>query len=138
MWCVWVATKIRVPLRKDVIRLMLKSASRGRTLTYGEIMRKCRIPRGQPVRNGKAIGDVVGLISEWTRKEWGIYLSAIEVHKNTSYPGGGFFGLPGIPARFARDEAAWADQGLTLDEKAFLKRRREDVFAWAKRWKTIG
>ena len=50
---------------------------------------------GQPVRNGKAIGDVVGLISEWTWERWGVYLSAIVVHKNTSYPGGWIFRTAG-------------------------------------------
>ncbi|HEX4133630.1 MAG TPA: hypothetical protein VHY84_03335 [Bryobacteraceae bacterium] len=79
----------------------------------------------------------MGLISEWTWQEWGIYLSAIVVHKNTSYPGGGFFGLPGIPRKFARDEPGWADQTLTADEKVFLEKCRHKVFAWAERWRTI-
>lgn len=98
-------------------------------------MRECHIPRGQPAHNGKAIGDVVGRISEWSRENWRIYLSAIVVHKNTGYPGGGFFGLPGIPAKFARDEAGWTDQRLTADEKAFLCKRQQEVFAWARRRK---
>jgi hypothetical protein len=101
-------------------------------------MRKCHVPRGQPVRNGKAIGDVVGVISEWTWERWGVYLSAIVVHKNTSYPGGGFFGLPGIPAKLARDEAGWTDQRLTADEKIFFRNCQRAVFAWAKRRKGIG
>jgi hypothetical protein len=133
-----VATEVPASLRKDVVRLIWESAKRGRTITYGEIMRKCHVPRGQPVRNGKAIGDVVGLISEWTRERWGVYLSAIVVHKNTSYPGGGFFGLPEIPAKLARDEAGWTDQRLTADEKLFLRNCQREVFAWAKRRKTIG
>lgn len=120
-------------LREDVVRLIVKAAKQGRIITYGEIMRKCRIPRGQPTHNGKAIGDVVGRISEWTWENWGVYLSAIVVHKNTGYPGGGFFGLPGIPGEFARDEAGWADQRLTADEKAFLGKRQQEAFAWAKR-----
>ena len=101
-------------------------------------MRECHVPRGQPVHNGKAIGDVVGLISEWTREKWGIYLSAIVVHKNAPYPGGGFFGLPAIPARFARSEVDWADQTLTEEEKSFIRDRQQEVFAWATRRKTLG
>jgi hypothetical protein len=133
-----VATEVPASLRKDVIRLVWESARLGRPITYGEIMRKCHVPRGQPVRNGKAIGDVVGLISEWTWERWGVYLSAIVVHKNSAYPGGGFFGLPGIPAKLARDEAGWADQRLTADEKIFLRSSQREVFAWAKRRETIG
>jgi hypothetical protein len=68
----------------------------------------------------------------------GVYLSAIVVHKNTSYPGGGFFGLPGIPAKFARDEAGWTDQRLTADEKVFIRNSQRNVFTWAKRRKTMG
>jgi hypothetical protein len=120
-------------LREDVVRLIVESAKRGRTITYGEIMRKCRIPRGQPTHNGKAIGDVVGRISEWTWETSGIYLSAIVVHKDTGYPGGGFFGLSGIPAKFARDEAGWGDRRLTPGEKSFLSKRQQEVLTWAKR-----
>ena len=120
-------------LREDVVRLIVESAKKGRTITYGEIMRKCGIPRGQPTHNGKAIGDVVGRISEWTRENWGIYLSAIVVHKDTGYPGGGFFGLSGIPAEFARDEAGWDDRRLTADERSFLSKRQQEVLTWAKR-----
>jgi hypothetical protein len=98
-------------------------------------MRECGVPRGQPVRNGKAVGDVVGQISEWTWEKWGVYLSAIVVHKKTGYPGGGFFGLTGIPSAFARDEVGWADQRLTADEKIFLRKCQQEAFAWAKRRK---
>lgn len=129
------ATIVPADVRSDGVRLIWKSAKRGLTITYGEIMRECGVPRGQPVRNGKAVGDVVGQISEWTREEWGIYLSAIVVRKNTGYPGGGFFGLRGIPKAFARDEAGWADQRLTADEKIFLRKRRQEAFGWAKRRK---
>lgn len=78
------------------------------------------MPRGQPIRNGKAIGEVVGQISEWTWEEWRIYLSAIVVLKNTGFPGGGFFGLSEIPPEFARDEADWINAKLTQNEKVFV------------------
>jgi hypothetical protein len=90
------------------------------------------------VRNGKAGGEVVGEIRRVDLGNWGIYLSAIVVHKNTSYPGGGFFGLMGIPVKFARDEAGWSDRRLTPDEKVFLGKRQQETFAWAKRRKAIG
>src|SRR5258707_3928306 len=124
---------MKVPdyLREDVVGMIIEAAKQKQTITYGEIMRECRIPRGQPVRNGKAIGAVVGLISEWTWGNWRIYLSAIVVHQNTGYPGGGFFGLPGIPSRFARDDAGWSDQRLTGDERSFLSKRQQEVFRWA-------
>jgi hypothetical protein len=125
---------MRVPawINKDVVRLIWESAKREHPITYGEIMRECHIPRGQPVRNGKAIGDVVGKISEWTSDEWRVYLSAIVVHKNTSYPGGGFFGLKRIPSRLVREEAKWADQRLNADEKTFVRNCQQKVFALAK------
>lgn len=124
-------------LREDVVRLIVESAKKGQTITYGEIMRKCRIPRGQPTHNGKAIGDVVGRIREWTWENRGIYLSAIVVHKDTGYPGGGFFGLSGIPSKFARDEAGWSDRKLTTAEKSFLSKRQQEAFAWAKGRKVV-
>lgn len=133
-----VATRVPTSLREDVVRLIWESARRGRAITYGEIMRVCHVPRGQLIHNGKAVGDVVGEISEWTWDTWGIYLSAIVVRKNTAYPGGGFFGLKGIPTTFARGEEGWSDRRLTADEKGFLRKRQQEVFAWAKRRKSIG
>jgi len=96
-------------------------------------MRACGIPRGQAEHNGKAIGDIVGEISEWTFKHWHVYLSAIVVHKVTGYPGGGFFGLTEIPNKFRRASARWTEKLLTADEKAFIDGCQQQVFEWASR-----
>jgi hypothetical protein len=124
--------KVPGDIRDDVLLLLIRAAQKERTVGYGPIMRACGIPRGQAVDNGKAIGNIVGVISEWTFERWGVYLSSIVVHKDTGYPGGGFFGLPGMPSRFRRDSSRWTDQALSADEKAFIDKRQEDVFKWAK------
>jgi len=115
--------------------MIVESARQHQTITYGDIMRRCHIPRGQPIRNGKAIGDVVGNLSEWTWETWGIYISAIVVHANTGYPGGGFFGLRDIPSKFFREEAGWQDARLGSAERSFVHKCQLAVFTWAKRRK---
>jgi hypothetical protein len=119
-------------VRDDVFLILLRAAQRGRTVMYGSIMRACGIPRGQITHNGKAIGDVVGAISEWTWESWGVYLSSIVVDKNTGFPGGGFFGLTGIPSKLKRNPAQWAENKLSDEEKAFIKKCQIDVFMWAR------
>jgi len=111
-------------VRHDVLMLLVLHAQNERTVNYGPIMRACGIPRGRAE-------SIVGSISKWTFRQWGVYLSSIVVHEDTGYPGDGFFELPGMPLRFRRESDRWADQALSAQAKAFVDECQKEVFAWA-------
>ena len=128
-------------MRQDVRQKLISVAKRGETITYGELMREFGIPRGHP-KPGIGIGHVVGIISEHEHSKRRPLISAIVVRASSGtaicpkgVPGGGFFGLPGIPSHLIRSESAWADSRLNGEEQEFIKNEQEKVWLY---WRTHG
>ena len=128
-------TQAKMPayIRADVLLVLVHAAKRGQTVQYLSIMRACGIPRGQPPKSAeKAIGYIVGAISEWTSSKWSVFLSSIVVEKSTGYPGGGFFGSSHLPKDLRRPSSRWMDNTLSEKEKTHVHKCQADVFEWAR------
>jgi len=77
---------------------------------------------------------VLGVISERTFLESGIFLSAIVVNARSDhhYPGGGFLGVEGIPSKVHRVSNHYLDR-MTDFDKGFIYACQQQVFNWAGR-----
>lgn len=126
-------------MRKDVRRRLVDLAKKRQTITYGELKKEFRIPRGHP-KPGIGIGPVVGDISNYEHSRGRPRISAIVVHGDSSrricplgHPSGGFFGLDGIPDHLRRPPTAQKNPKLTEQEQEFVREQQEEVWGW---WKT--
>jgi len=114
-------------MRQDV-RNKLINVARGRhTITYGELMKEFHI-------NRRWIGGIVGRISEDEHKKGRPRLSAIVVRARSETnvcplgtPGGGFFGIPDLPAFIKREESEFTNK-LSIQEQQFIA--EEQKKAW--------
>ena len=121
-------------MREDVCSRLIEVAIRGETITYRELMREFGIPRGHP-KPGIGIGKVVGEISRYEHSKGRPLLSAIVVlaasktkTRPQGHPGGGFFGLDGIPVHLRRPSGTHQNPALTADEEEFVKEEQERVW----------
>ncbi len=126
-------------MREDVRSRLIEVAIRGETITYGELMGEFGLPRGHP-KPGIGIGWVVGEISGYEHSKGRPWLSAIVVlaasktkTRPQGHPGGGFFGLDGIPVHLRRPSDAHQNSALTADEEEFVKEEQERVWDY---WQT--
>jgi hypothetical protein len=126
-------------MRPDVREKLIEVAKRGGTITYGELMKEFGIPRGHR-KPGIGIGHVVGDISEHEHDNERPLISAIVVRANSGtticpkgIPGGGFFGLPGIPSILSRSESEWANPKLTEKEQKFVLAQQQKVWQYWRR-----
>ena len=98
-------------------------AKRGRTVTYGDLMKRYRISRGR----AHGIAEVLWRISEREACLVGAshdpphFISAVVVRSGTRYPSGGFFGLEGIPQDLVRAERTYGDPALSIQEKRYVE-----------------
>lgn len=122
-------------MRKDVRKRLIQAAKSGNTITYGELMKEFHISRGGP----KSIGHVVGSISEFEDQHGRPLISAIVIRANSAsrmcpkgQTGGGFFSIPSptIPPSLRRPLADIVIPTLTPDEKAFLWKQQNTVWAY--------
>ena len=126
-------------MRADVRQKMIQVAKGGSTITYGDLMREFRIPRGH--RNpGIGIGAVAGAISEVEHSQGRPMLSAIVVRADSrtraspqGHPGGGFLGLDAIPASLKRSPSAQQIAALTAEEQKYVREEQERVWRY---WRT--
>jgi hypothetical protein len=123
-------------MRSDVRQKLIDVAKRGKTITYGELMEEFGIPRGNP-KPGVGIGAVVGDISQHENDQGRPLISAIVVRAQTGTeirpkgtPGGGFFGLPGIPNHLNRPASEHSNQRLTEEEQQFIKAEQQRVWEY--------
>ena len=112
----------------ELLGLLEKEAAAGRTVLYGTIMRRFGLARG---KYGD-VGNVLGIVSEYTQATDGIWLSAIVVTK-TDYPVAGFLGLNDIPDELYREGNY--QRPLSDKEKGFIRGEQQRVFDWAKKRK---
>jgi len=120
-------------MRHDVREKLIEVARKGETITYGDLMKSFGISR-------RYIGAVVGEISGHEYSKGRPLMSAIVVRSNSStstcpkgVPGGGFFGLSGVPSRLRRPESAYGDSRLTELEQQFARWQQEEVWKY---WRT--
>lgn len=126
----------------NVRRELIEIARAGKKITYGVLMKKFRIPRGNP-KPGIGIGSVVGEMSEFEDRNSRPLISAIVVRSNSAsktcppqgHPGGGFFGIPSlaIPARLKRDASRQADPNLSQEDLEFVREMQESVWRFWQR-----
>ena len=127
-------------VNEGVRRRMLQAAKAGETIAYGQLMKEFRIPRGHPMP-GVGIGEVVGTISEHEYAEGRPLLSSIVVRAGSATrlcpkgcPGGGFFGLSGVPRKLQRRKSEWGVPSLSVEEQEFVNQEQERVWRyWGKR-----
>ncbi len=103
-------------------------AWKGRTVTYGRLMRRYGISRGGKV----GIGNILDILNERERCRSSCrnslhHISAVVVLANTDYPSGGFFGVDGLPQGIERSERLWTRPALSPREKEFVERVWEHV-----------
>jgi hypothetical protein len=120
-------------MRPDVRQRLIEVARNRKTITYGELMKEFGIPRGHR-KPGIGIGHVVGAISEHEYSHGRPLISAIVVRAYSESticpngaPGGGFFGLSGIPSQLIRSENNWGNP-LTNEERNFVKAEQEKIW----------
>lgn len=112
---------------EEIRKTLLDAASNRRTVTYGELMARFGLARGE---SGKT---VVGMLGEVDRVEHGAGapgFAAIVVRKDTGYPGGGFFCWDDIPAEIRRPPERCNDPKLSHAEKAYIRRLQENIWAY--------
>jgi hypothetical protein len=122
-------------MRSDVRQKLIEVAKCQETITYGELMEEFGIPRGHR-KPGIGIGYVVGTISEHEHDRGRPLISAIVVRAHSERaicpngaPGGGFFGLPGIPTRLMRPEKEW-NKPLTNEDRKFVVAEQRKVWLY--------
>jgi hypothetical protein len=117
--------------RPDVRDYLISVAKKHDTVTYWEVQETFHLARGGHKKAKNRVGDIVGNLSEFEHSQGRPYISAIVVHKSGSdrgYPGGGFFGLTGIPKNVRR--YGGYSNPLSVDEKAFASSEQARVWAW--------
>lgn len=125
-------------MREDVRRKLIEVAKKGQTITYGDLMKEFRIPRGHKKPN-IGIGGVVGKISEYEHSNNRPLLSVIVVRAGKSkdfplgHPGGGILGLPGIPRHLVRKSVDHTNPKLNDEEVRFLQEEQDKVWKY---WKS--
>jgi len=102
--------------------MLARVAAAGGTVTYGELMRKYRVPRGRRLSM---------LIGELDRREYAKGapgFAAIIVRKDTGLPGGGFFCDTGLPPTLRRGTEGRSNPRLSPEERAYVKDQQKKIW----------
>jgi len=105
---------------------LLTAAVERRTVTYGRLMARFGLARGDSGRT------VVGMLSEVDKLEYergAPGFAAIVVRKDTGYPGGGFFCWDDVPTELRRPKEKCQDPKLSDAEKAYIRQQQERIWA---------
>ena len=106
---------------------LLKAARDRRTVTYGHLMSKFGLARGD---TGETVVGVLGEIDRQESLAGAPGFAALVVRKDTGYPGGGFFCWEGIPDELRRPAERGQNPRLTADEKRYVRAQQETVWAY--------
>ncbi len=107
------------------IRSDLLSAARERaTVTYGYLMKRHGLPRGQ--RLSRTIGEIDRI--ECDKGAPGF--AAIIVRKDTGYPGGGYFCDDELPPRLRRPRKRSSDPRLSTEEVGYVTKQQRRIWAY--------
>ena len=104
-------------------RILRSAASDHRTVTYGELMKICRLPRGP------LFSRVLGRVDTLERTEGAPGFAAIVVRKDTRFPGGGYFCDDDLPPSLRRPAKRSTDPRLTSAERRHVRSRQEAIWS---------
>ncbi len=137
-------------LLDDFLRDFLETARKRGTLTYSELGTRYRL-RNHAKR--AAVGEVAGIVGEFARAEWGLFLSSILVSKpskdhgegtyHQGMPSGGLFTLNDIPGPVSRDDDKM-NAPLSDDDRKFAEHAQNEVWdyfsglSWAEFSRIVG
>jgi len=113
-------------VRPGVRRELMRAAGQRRTVTYGHLMKKFRIPRGRA--SGTGITAVIGEIDRYEESRKAPGFGAIIVRKDTGFPGGGFFCYDELPPGLSRPACRAKDPKLSEAEKRFVKKEQQKIW----------
>jgi hypothetical protein len=115
--------------REDIRIRLIEVAKQGAKIPYKQLMDDFGLPRGGHPGAKNRVGDLVGNISNFEYENGRPLISSIVVRKANGYPGGGFFGLNGIPERLKRIEGEYKNP-LSSDDKKFAAEEQKRVWDW--------
>ena len=105
-------------MRKELAR----AAGRGSTVTYGHLMKVCRLPRG------RRFSEVLGAVDVAEQMKGAPGFAAIVVRRDTNFPGGGYFCDDELPPSLRRPRTRSGDPRLSSTEKDHISRRQEVIW----------
>ena len=108
-------------------RELLSAALGRRTVTYGYLMKKFGLPRGD---TGETVVGVLGEIDREESLAGAPGFAALVVRKDTGYPGGGFFCWEDLPAELRRPKERGQDPRLSDAEKSYVRSLQERIWAY--------
>ncbi len=112
---------------QEMRKELLAAALERRTVTYGQLMARFGLARGDSGRT------VVGMLGEVDRHEYesgAPGFAAIVVRKDTGYPGGGFFCWDDLPVALRRPKEKCQDPKLSQAEKDYVKEQQEKIWGY--------
>ena len=109
---------------KGARTLLLASARKRETVTYGRLMKKFRVSRG------KVLSQLIGDVDRKEYESGAPGFAAIIVRKDTGYPGGGYFCGDDLPSSLRRPSRRSADPKLSAAEKRHIEKQRERVWSY--------
>ncbi|MGA2664019.1 MAG: hypothetical protein ABSF83_03660 [Nitrososphaerales archaeon] len=115
-------------LNDDVRAELVRAALERRTVTYGHLMARFGLARGDEA--GKTVVGVLGEIDRAEYVSGAPGFAPIVVRKDTGYPGGGFFCWEDIPADLRRPKERGNDPKLSQAEKEFVRGQQERVWSY--------
>ena len=114
-------------VRGEMRRELMRAALERRTVTYGYLMKKFELARGD---TGETVVGVLGEIDREESRNGAPGFAAIVVRKDTGYPGGGFFCWEDIPANLRRPKERCQDPKLSQAEKDFVRGLQQEIWAY--------
>jgi hypothetical protein len=112
-------------VRGDVHRELIRVARKRKTVTYGHLMKKFRMTRGDG-RNG--VVHVIGEIDRYESRKGGPGFGAIVVRRDTGYPGGGYFCYDDLPTGLKRPKNQRANPRLSDTEKEYINKEQKKIW----------
>jgi hypothetical protein len=114
-------------LRREMRRELMRAALERRTVTYGYLMKKFGLPRGD---TGETVVGVLGEVDREEYRRGAPGFAAIVVRKDTGFPGGGFFCWEDIPANLRRPKERGQDPKLSQAEKEYVRGQQEKLWTY--------
>ena len=104
---------------------LMRAALERRTVTYGYLMKKFGLPRGD---TGETVVGVLGEVEREESRRGAPGFAAIVVRKDTGFPGGGFFCWEEIPVNLRRHKERGQDPKLSQAEKEYVREQQEKIW----------
>lgn len=107
--------------------VLLEAALNRKTITYGELMNRFGLARGE---SGKTVVGMLGQVDRLEYAKGAPGFAAIVVRKDTGYPGGGFFCWDDLPAQIRRPPERSTEPKLSDPEKRYVREQQEKIWAY--------